>query len=363
VGWPELGANYPDLGHHDLRPHDIRPDDADPMASTGKCIAAGAEVTLMAEVPTQEDLTDVWGTSPSDIFAVGAGSTVVHFDGARWVPQAFPMKAHLISVRGKSSDDVHAVDSTGSVYHYNGRQWTVRATAGTGDLQAPVWWAGPSDLWAITRRLVLHFDGKQWRSPFQLDSDAVTRFRGHYLTEFTGIWGANSGDLWVTGRTRWTYNDGSNYAGAPFFVRYDGKKWSLWDPNYRFNDGALRVWGTSTNNMVVCSETVDSAADQTFSVMCDHRTNLGWTSVLKSEEGLVINALWGIGGSEVYIATTGVLNSVGLRLWCWDGKVARTIWKYEDSSYSSRQINAVWGTPTSDIFAVGTNGTILRFTR
>ena len=36
------------------------------------------------DVPTNEALNAVWGTSASDIWAVGDAGVVLHYDGARW---------------------------------------------------------------------------------------------------------------------------------------------------------------------------------------------------------------------------------------------------------------------------------------
>ena len=33
------------------------------------------------------NLSDVWGSGGSDVFAVGAGGTIFHFDGNCWTPE------------------------------------------------------------------------------------------------------------------------------------------------------------------------------------------------------------------------------------------------------------------------------------
>lgn len=43
----------------------------------------GCGEPLEPTLPTV-DLTGVWGTSSSDLFAVGSGGTVLHYDGSAW---------------------------------------------------------------------------------------------------------------------------------------------------------------------------------------------------------------------------------------------------------------------------------------
>ncbi len=51
-------------------------------------------------------LFKVWGTGPSDIFAVGDRGLLIHYDGVQWGAQNSGTKSSIIGVWGRASDDV-----------------------------------------------------------------------------------------------------------------------------------------------------------------------------------------------------------------------------------------------------------------
>ncbi|HST60560.1 MAG TPA: sialidase family protein, partial [Longimicrobium sp.] len=61
-------------------------------------------------------LLGVWGTSPSDVYAVGAGP-ILHFDGTRWQPQGSYGWPTFRAVWGSSAGDVYAVGEKGLIVH------------------------------------------------------------------------------------------------------------------------------------------------------------------------------------------------------------------------------------------------------
>ncbi|HSO34799.1 MAG TPA: hypothetical protein VLT33_19830 [Labilithrix sp.] len=69
-------------------------------------------------------LTSVWGTSKSDVWAVGYLGAIRHWDGATWklsqiAVDGLPIYEDLIAVRGSSANDVWAV-GTGVALHRTG---------------------------------------------------------------------------------------------------------------------------------------------------------------------------------------------------------------------------------------------------
>jgi hypothetical protein len=51
------------------------------------------------------NLNDVWGSAANDIFAVGAGSTILHYDGANWSRMDAGVGVDLRAVWGSSAHD------------------------------------------------------------------------------------------------------------------------------------------------------------------------------------------------------------------------------------------------------------------
>jgi len=64
-------------------------------------------------VPTGVDaryaLFDVWGSSASDVWAVGSGDTVIHWDGSAWKNLPSGRKDTMRAVGGRTANDVFIV--------------------------------------------------------------------------------------------------------------------------------------------------------------------------------------------------------------------------------------------------------------
>jgi hypothetical protein len=181
-------------------------------------------------------LRDIWGTSSSDIFAVGSGGVIVHFDGDEWRIQQHAMNSSdLVSVWGVGRHQVYAVGTQGALYSYNGSRWSIMDGSGTlanvtsiwvqPILGAPIQEDGRTKvrIWTVSSSAVRRRDdGSQWTLMLDLydRKDSLTGGRdgddvaGDGEGPAARISGTGPGDVWVTLR-----NDGS--------VRhYDGRRWT-----------------------------------------------------------------------------------------------------------------------------------------
>jgi len=73
---------------------------------------------------TTYDLTGVWGTSATDVWAVGKRGVILHYNGTSWSRQQSPVTTDLLGIRGRSASDIYAVGAQGTYIHYNGTQWS-----------------------------------------------------------------------------------------------------------------------------------------------------------------------------------------------------------------------------------------------
>lgn len=73
---------------------------------------------------TSNQLVDVWGSSASDFFAVGADGTILHYNGSAWSPMTSGTSEDLYAVWGNSAINVFAVGLHGTIMHYNGSAWS-----------------------------------------------------------------------------------------------------------------------------------------------------------------------------------------------------------------------------------------------
>ena len=73
---------------------------------------------------TDNDLNALWAASASDAFAVGAGGTIVRFDGNSWQPMNSGVTVELSGVWGTAGDHVIATGDQGTILVFDGSDWT-----------------------------------------------------------------------------------------------------------------------------------------------------------------------------------------------------------------------------------------------
>jgi hypothetical protein len=61
----------------------------------------------------------VWGSSKTDVFAVGEGGMIFHFDGSVWKRQSSGTGIFLYGIWGSSATNAFAVGSSGEILHYS----------------------------------------------------------------------------------------------------------------------------------------------------------------------------------------------------------------------------------------------------
>jgi|GEM_PF-2170615 len=73
------------------------------------------QMTVPAEVPSGVTFNSVWGSSENNVFAVGTGGTIIHYDGTSWTKMTSSTTNNLLSVFGVVGGDVIAVGANGTV--------------------------------------------------------------------------------------------------------------------------------------------------------------------------------------------------------------------------------------------------------
>lgn len=224
-------------------------------------------------IATNRTLQGVWSDGPGNAWAVGASSTVVHWDGAKWnvvsggaQPVVSPGDNYnavwgaggsvwiagaasilrctvltavtncsndagagtgaLFGIWGTSATSIFAVGAGGRILQFNGTSWTTMASPTSLQLSR-VWGTGPGNVYAVGDGVMVHFDGKTWQNVPLTDglSDLqIQNNSGYQPSSFQlGLWGTGPNEI---------------YVGAPFgqIVRYDGFLWSETTTN---NNGGL----------------------------------------------------------------------------------------------------------------------------
>ena len=69
----------------------------------------------------------MWGSSGSDVFAVGVYGTILHYDGSSWSAMSSGTSADSHGVWGSTGSDVFAVGN-GTILHYDGSAWSAMSS-------------------------------------------------------------------------------------------------------------------------------------------------------------------------------------------------------------------------------------------
>lgn len=115
------------------------------------------------DLPAGTDaLYGIWGSSPTDLYAVGKNATVLHSRGdGTWDPVTVPANQDLAAIWGSGPDDIYAVGQAGILHRTGDGKWHAVKTgikeAGNRFLLG-VWGSGPQDVYVTADRgLILHY--------------------------------------------------------------------------------------------------------------------------------------------------------------------------------------------------------------
>jgi hypothetical protein len=141
-------------------------------------------------VTTTKDLHGVWGSSASDVYAVGEDGTTLHYDGGQWlgVDYGFSIYDDLWAVWGTSASDVFVAGDSGTVLHYDGARWAELNTRLGVDLR-DIWGTSASNVIAAGAEdaTVAHYDGLNWYAV------------GRTYSRMRGVWGSSPADVFAVG--------------------------------------------------------------------------------------------------------------------------------------------------------------------
>jgi len=212
-------------------------------------------------------LLDIWGTSSSDIFAVGVGGLRLHYDGSAWSIMG-DGGSTLYAVWGSSPSDVFAAGESGTVLHYDGTNWTT-VDSGTVARINDLWGTSSANVFGVgTGGTALHYDGFAW-SPMS----------GGTAANLLAIWGSSSLDVHIVGA------EGTA-------LHYDGVSWAA------LNSGTAEdpwgVWGSSAS---------DVFAVGTSGTLLNYDGS-AWTSMSSASNGHLLD-IWGSSDTSIFAVGYG----------------------------------------------------------
>lgn len=293
-------------------------------------------------------LLSVWGTSATNVYAVGAdaldggGPLALRYDGQRWARLDTGLyRGALWWVYGPSADAVWMVGEGGVALRHNPTTGAVTRTPTPGrETLFGVWGAASNDVWAVggntsagadERTGVLwHWDGTAWRdvpAPGDLGRRVV----------FYKVWGTSARDVWVCGSNSTT-------------LHFDGNAWRQVDIPVEARGPLFTVHGRAGQRYAV--------GGNASGIILEESGN-GWRAASVPEAPRLNGVYVPEVGAPVAVGQQGTLYLRSGGQWREVARPPRT----------DQEFHAVWVDPTGAVWAVGgnlqqnpmTQGSIWRF--
>jgi hypothetical protein len=291
--------------------------------SKDKTPAARSATPDDRQMAITSSLSAVWGSGPSDVWAVGTDGAMVHFDGHSWTASKSGTAKSLSAVYGTAKDDVWAVGDDGITLHFDGTSWT-QTEQTDGMTLLGVWASSKTDVWISgiyeNVGLLRHYNGKVWENAPAISAS----------TSLWEVWGSGPKDVWMVG---------SNTKGGGFVLRGDGAHFD----GFPFEGGSLRgIWGSGPDDVWASA----------YDGVLHHWDGKAWTAapaVPLAQPGRFLG-VWGAGSSDIW--------AVGF-----DGTILHydgTAWSRSPTA-STQILWSIWGSASDDVWIVGNSGTTLRW--
>lgn len=261
--------------------------------------------------PVGTKLAGVWGTSRTNVWAVGDGGVAIRWNGAAWTGTTTPTARHLRAVWGSSATSVWAVGDAGTIIRWNGSVWSLADSGTTSDL-LDVWGTSATNVWAVgAGGTIRRWNGTSWAAVVS----GTTR-------ELAGVWASSAADAWAVG------DEGT-------ILRWNGTAWSA-------------VSGATNRLRSVRGR----SATESYAVGDDRAYRWDGASWMQVAGGGSMRAVWSSSGSEVW--AVGSPNGI--------------VWRSVGGGFdlhryrpNSGDLLGVWGAATDDVWAVGDIGEILHW--
>jgi hypothetical protein len=200
-----------------------------------------------------------WGTSYNDMYAVGDGGTILHFDGGSWTKMASGTTGDLHSIWGTSDQNIWAAgynDTKGTVtiVHYHGTSWqvidnsTLPGQIGSGGDGVTTAWtidsASSHRVYLAGAYLYKSVGGTVWSRDSGVIQNALS---GGGFASLNFMAGNAINDYFVAG------------AGG-FLSHWSGKSWDAYKQFFNFYSASHDCYGLSVNGNTVCMVGVDGGA-------------------------------------------------------------------------------------------------------
>jgi len=276
--------------------------------------------------PTTAQLDAIWGTSSSDVWAVGHDGVALHFDGGGWTQVASGTSGVLHAVWGAAPDAYWAGDGDGKLLHWDGLAWSPDSWFAANDIDGirSISGTGPDNVWVSTGFSLFHWTGVAWTPvPFPV---------GEIIDN---VLATDPTEVWATGDSR----DLLRQAGG-----------GSWETFQVPDVGGVFIWndisGCSPTDLWAVGSAVAAASGGAFAY---HWEGTSWHEVSLFDDPQVVadslEASWCRSSSDVWMVG-------GFATYHFDGSA------WQQGSFGHDAMLAIWGAPSGDLWTVGSVGAI-----
>jgi len=300
------------------------------FAALNTAFAAWENVTPASSTKT---LYAIWGTSASNVYAVGMDGALLHCDGTTWTAEISSTTEKLNAIWGVNETNIYVVGDNGALLH--------KTAAGT--------------TWAVETESLKDVDGSNLST-----------------TDFYSVRGSSAANVYMGSINGW-------------FIRFNGTAWTEYDPAPPTGSSKIAgIWPFNSTN-IYCS----TAAGDYGRVF--HYDGNSWEQVYGGGAGIALYSIWGNTISDIYVAgSTGLILQFNGTEWLTIGSGTTqklySIWGSSASNVfavgvqgtivhnrgagfvaenfsTTNDLFGVWVAPDGSIaYAVGTDGMILKYT-
>jgi hypothetical protein len=281
------------------------------------------------------ELTSVWGTSNSDVFATTDMGGILHYDGVSWDEMEVPTMEPLKGIWAASSDNVFAVGSSGTILRFDGESWQKMTDEFDGrDGFSAINGHSSGNIYSIGRfPELIHFDDSSWSIVEDLPSD--------YSFEFYDVWFADSTTVFFSGFGGEAHDKAGPKQSQSFPYIYDGENWYSTAPPEEAEINF--IWGTSRYDVFGLGPAQQKYNDGIRHGFW-HYDGVQWLALpySDSEDFPYLLDIWGVAHNRVF-AVGDAGHAYHYDGSCWGRMETEPSW----------DLRAVWGASGDEVFAVG----------
>lgn len=374
---PNTIPNDPSSDGGDTGPSPDATDASDGGCADGCAVSCddGAMCMVVGAVGTQYALTSIWGSGANDIWAVGSGGTIVHWDGSGWVRTPSGTAETFTAVYGTGAKDVYALARFADIRHSDGfagdtTTWTPLAIAerfkNVGVRARAAWGTSPEELYVGGDYIhdydwVYEVELGKWNLWRREDVDGGIDLAGveptgdmfvtpQVLPTIRALWGTSATDLWaLTDRAPYAQwgPGGANGGSVHRTANPDGGT-PLWVAvNTQTTTGLKGLHGTSKDDVWAVGA---GGAIRHFAA-----GQYSW-AIVDSPVTEDLNCVWAIAPDDAWIVGNGgtILH--------YDGKAWTSAPVQWPRGIDTPSLYGVWASGPNDVWAVG-DGIILHSSR